>query len=260
MNAPSTHRALILAAGRGSRMGARTDELPKCLSPLAGQPLLTWTLAALRANGFTDIRAVGGWQHDRLAPWFETTYINPQWSTSNMVRSLLCAREWLSQAPALVVYGDGAYGTTAIGTALSCAVNSIDIPIDRQWLSLWRRRFDEPLQDAESLVLSGKRLIEIGQRTDRLENVQGQFMGLLHITPVGWDQICKWLAQYEEKNGPLAIDRLDMTGMLAGMLDSGIALHCVDVNGGWVEIDSISDCSAVESALTDPDFRHDFRR
>ena len=44
-------RALILAAGRGSRMGALGDERPKCLVELDGKPLLDRQIAALRAGG-----------------------------------------------------------------------------------------------------------------------------------------------------------------------------------------------------------------
>ena len=39
---PNPMRAIILAAGRGSRMGALTDPAPKCLTTLAGQTLLDW--------------------------------------------------------------------------------------------------------------------------------------------------------------------------------------------------------------------------
>ena len=33
-------KGLVLAAGRGSRMGELTNEKPKCLTPLGGKPLI----------------------------------------------------------------------------------------------------------------------------------------------------------------------------------------------------------------------------
>ena len=44
-------RALVLAAGRGSRMGPSTAEIPKGLVPLHGRPLLAWQMDTLRAAG-----------------------------------------------------------------------------------------------------------------------------------------------------------------------------------------------------------------
>ena len=45
--ARTAKHAVILAAGRGSRLGALTDALPKCLTVVAGRALLDWMLDAL---------------------------------------------------------------------------------------------------------------------------------------------------------------------------------------------------------------------
>jgi len=48
-------RAMILAAGFGTRLSPITDTIPKALVPVAGKPLLAWTLEKLINSGFTDI-------------------------------------------------------------------------------------------------------------------------------------------------------------------------------------------------------------
>ena len=48
-------RAMILAAGRGERMRPLTDEVPKPLLPVAGQPLIVHHLTALAVAGITDV-------------------------------------------------------------------------------------------------------------------------------------------------------------------------------------------------------------
>ena len=60
-------KAVILAAGRGSRMGGRTEAKPKCLSVLAGKTLLDWQLEALRAAGIGDIGIVRGYLGETVA-------------------------------------------------------------------------------------------------------------------------------------------------------------------------------------------------
>jgi len=48
-------RALVLAAGVGSRLRPYTDDLPKPLLEVGGQPIIAYNLAMLAAGGFTDI-------------------------------------------------------------------------------------------------------------------------------------------------------------------------------------------------------------
>lgn len=48
-------RALVLAAGRGTRLGELTSERPKPLLPIASEPLLAYTLAHLARQGIADV-------------------------------------------------------------------------------------------------------------------------------------------------------------------------------------------------------------
>ncbi len=47
-------KAMILAAGMGTRLKPLTDNRPKCLMPLAGRPLIAWTLSWLKQHGVTE--------------------------------------------------------------------------------------------------------------------------------------------------------------------------------------------------------------
>ena len=61
-------KAIILAAGRGTRMKALTEEKPKCLVELDGQSLLEKQLGALRQSGIEDIAIVTGYRRELLIP------------------------------------------------------------------------------------------------------------------------------------------------------------------------------------------------
>jgi NDP-sugar pyrophosphorylase family protein len=49
------HRAMVLAAGRGTRLAPLTDRLPKPLMPVAGRPMLAHILDFLRAGGIDEV-------------------------------------------------------------------------------------------------------------------------------------------------------------------------------------------------------------
>ncbi|MEO8902487.1 MAG: NTP transferase domain-containing protein, partial [Polyangiaceae bacterium] len=48
-------QAVILAGGLGTRLGARTRDLPKALLPIAGRPFLAWLLEALQRSGYSQV-------------------------------------------------------------------------------------------------------------------------------------------------------------------------------------------------------------
>jgi len=60
-------RAIILNAGRGSRMAAHTDEMPKCLIQNSGSTILDQQLHALARAGCNSATVIGGYRIDKLA-------------------------------------------------------------------------------------------------------------------------------------------------------------------------------------------------
>lgn len=253
----SVTRAIILAAGRGSRMRSLTEDRPKCLVELAGRPMLDWQCDALRAGGITDILIVKGYMGHRFQGDF-ATLDNPDWATSNMVTTLTKADAWLREAPTLVAYSDILYRPEHV-QALAQADNDLAMTYDTQWRSLWALRFDDPLSDAETFRQEHGLLKEIGSRTDSYENIQGQYMGLLKWTPQGWDRVYKILSEL----GDDGIARLDVTAMFNMLLSRGVEIGTVPVEGGWCEADSGEDLKQYEAKLREADngtpWSHDFR-
>ena len=59
-------KAIILAAGRGSRMNKLTQDRPKCLVELHGRSLLNIQINTLRDAGISDIGIVTGYKRELL--------------------------------------------------------------------------------------------------------------------------------------------------------------------------------------------------
>jgi L-glutamine-phosphate cytidylyltransferase len=234
-------RGLILAAGRGSRMQALTREIPKCLTPLAGRPLLDWQIDALRGGGVRPIGVVRGYLAEQVDRRGVELFDNPRWADTNMVQSLACAARWLREAPAIVSYADIFYPSSAV-TALREAPGDIAIAYDADWRDLWCERFGDPLTDAESFALDGTRVVEIGQRAGSLDEIQGQYMGLLKFTPRGWQAVERYVRSLE----PARADPLDMTTLLSALIARGHWIEAVRVAGPWGEVDSAADLGLYE--------------
>ena len=140
-------KAIILAAGRGSRMKTLTDDRPKCLVKLRGRTLLDWQLQALREAGITEIAIVTGYRRELLVNYNLVEFNNPRWAQTNMVSSLACAHEWLELEPCIVSYSDIFFEASAISSLMGCLAN-LAVMYDPNWLALWSKRFVDPLVEA----------------------------------------------------------------------------------------------------------------
>jgi len=237
-------RAILLAAGRGSRLGELTEEEPKCRTMLLGKRLLDRQLEALRAAGIREIAIVRGYRAERIRVEGVAYYDNAQWADTNMVASLCCAASWLEQEPCVVSYTDIVYSPAAIELlARGAAEADIVIPYSTQWRALWEARFHDPLTDAETFRLTADGgVAEIGGVPAALEEVEGQFMGLLRLTPGGWRTIRTFL----DGCSPAEQARMDVTSLLAGLLGQGVAITALPYDGVWLEVDRASDLQLYE--------------
>jgi choline kinase len=236
-------KAIILAAGRGSRMKSLTDERPKCLVELRGKPLLEWQLESLRAAGISDIAVVTGYKRELLAERGLSEFHNPRWAETNMVSSLACAESWLEGQPCIVSYSDIFYSPVAVQSLINSDA-ALAVTYDPNWLQLWTERFGDPLLDAETFRLTATHtLAEIGNKPQSVDDVQGQYMGLLRFTPEGWAEVVRLRAELS----PQQRDSMHMTNTLQRVIDAGrVPIEAVAYTGEWGEVDSSEDLSVYQ--------------
>ena len=97
-------KAIILAAGRGSRMGALTDDRPKGLTKLGGLTLIERAIQNLREGGCTSIGIATGYRAELVAHLGDHAFHNAAWAQTNMVMTLAASREWLTAEPVIISY------------------------------------------------------------------------------------------------------------------------------------------------------------
>lgn len=253
-------RAIILAAGRGSRLKSYTQDKPKCLIELGGRTLLEWQLSALKEGGVKDIVIVAGYRKELLKGSGYIVIDNPRWQEANMVVTLCCARDYLLGEECIVSYSDILYHPNVV-RALRGAGGDVTITYDRLWRQLWQERFSDPLRDAETFKIDASGFIcEIGKKATSLAQIHGQYMGLLKFTPAGWGGIERLLRNINQDK----IDRLDMTSLLQLLIERGKKINAVAIDGKWCEVDSEGDLRLYERKIKDKNqgkqtWHHDWR-
>ncbi len=247
-------KVLILAAGQGTRLRPLTNDKPKCLVPLLGRSLLARQVATLEKAGIEKIHIATGYRRDQIEKLgFETSF-NQRFAETNMVETLFCAMDYIKQSAELgedliIAYGDIVYQDENLAKLLTCD-DEIALMIDAKWEDLWRLRLENPLDDAETLIVNANGyVIELGKKTDSYERIQGQYTGLIKLRAnkindfINFYQKMDRNAHYDGKD----FDNMYMTSFLQLLIDAGWQAKAAVVNSGWLEIDSVDDLEQYES-------------
>lgn len=257
-------KVVILAAGQGTRLRPLTDDRPKCMVEVNGKSIIERQLDTMRACGVQDedITIVCGYCSDVLKDKFKDTNIhfivNEQYDTTNMVCSLMCAKPLLeSEEDIIISYGDIIYEEPVFKKILE-AEDDISVIVDDGWFRYWSERFENPLDDAETLIFDqNDYLTEIGQKTKNLAWVQSQYIGLMRFRGSGLKQMLavNEEAERRDREGQTLwrttrnYAKMYMTDLLQGLIDEGYNLRAVHIHRGWFEIDDRDDLKLVESQL-----------
>lgn len=242
-------KTIILAAGRGSRLGERTKDKPKCMCALKGRTLLDRCLETLMQAGIAreEIGIVTGYRSDMFTERGITYFHNEIWEQTNMFYSLTMAEAWLKSEPCLVCYSDIVFAPEAVRSLAECNTPAAITSYSGYW-ELWQKRMENPLEDLETFrVAADGKLLEIGLKPGSPDEVQGQFMGLLRFTPESWG----WVQETIRKPLPKTTEKLDMTTLLEGMIQEGYSIQTISTDGLWLECDSEHDIDVYEQIFGD---------
>lgn len=234
--------AVHLAAGEGTRLRPYTEDTPKPMVELAGKGLLEHNLQTLEAAGIQDQLIVTGYEPDVIEALGHETVHNPIFDQTDMVYSLFCARDQFpSDRDLLISYGDIIYERGVAEALLDCQA-PVCVVMDNRWRDLWELRFDDPLDDAETLKLTDDNAIEeIGNPAESYSNIEGQYIGLIKVRS---DYIEEFGTVYDELSGGgegLERDSVEMTHFLQHLIDQGWDVKAVPIDGGWLEVDTVAD-------------------
>ncbi len=254
-------KAIILAAGRGSRLHPYTENAPKCLTELGGVSLIERQLSVLRSAGIDDIVIATGYLSEMLALPGTRQIHNPAWASTNMVESLFAAEADFGE-DLIVCYADIAYEPKLLD-ALLRSPHDITVAVNTGWRALWEMRFENPLDDAESLVLGPDgTILEIGNKVSDIESIEGQFTGLLRFRGTAVDDLrnARTSMEHAERSwkNVRPVEKAYMTDLLMELILSGRPVHAALVDGGWLEIDTVEDFEKTSRMFDDGTIRQFF--
>ena len=240
-------KAIILAAGKGTRLGKYTKNLPKCMLRFNGKSLLQMQVDTLRSCGIKDITIVKGFMQDKIKIGGVKYYVNEDYENTNMVETLMCAEKEM-HGGFLVCYGDILYEKKVIKKILEDK-SSIGVAVDSDYWAYWKARLGNPEKDTESLLIKNGRIAELGAPTSKKEDIKFRYVGLVKFSKKRaavlkmiyhrnrkkyFDKDVKWMNSKSFK-------KAYMTCMLNAIIKSGYIINPVIIQNGWLEFDTRED-------------------
>jgi L-glutamine-phosphate cytidylyltransferase len=151
-------KAMILSAGKGSRLLPLTADRPKCLIELSGRSLLEWQLDALEEAGISEVVVVTGFRDDlvdAVAARREgvRTLFNPFYHVADNLGSVWMARAELD-TDTLLLNGDTLVSPALLAIVLGAGTGPIAVTVDE------KEDYDA---DDMKVLREGDRLLRIGK-------------------------------------------------------------------------------------------------
>ena len=235
LTTPTPRTAVILAAGPGSRLLPHTATSPKCLTPIAGHPILQYQMAALQRCGVDRLVIVVGYLAQCIRSFVPgpVAYVeNGEFAATNSSHSLWLAREHLRDG--YIHLNSDLLFEPAVLQALLEAPSENAVIVER------RVRPDSDMMKAQ---MDGARILGMGKQLT--SGAVAEVVGPAKFGPAGARRLVAALDELEA-----AGERNRWAYGVFGNLAADLAFTGVDNPGGfWAEVDTVADARDAERRI-----------
>ncbi len=242
-------KAIILAAGMGTRLGKYTENLPKCMLNFDGKALIERQVETLRRAGITDLSIVRGYMPEKINLTDVKYYHNPDFATTNMVETLFCAEKELDgKEEVLICYADVIYEPKVLQSIIGSDAH-IGVTVDNDYWDYWKSRTDNPEADMESLVIEDGLIKELGDTKCTKDKAEVRYVGLIKLSKEGVQKLKETYHYHRQRHfhkeepwlRSKSFKKAYMTCMLQALINAGQEVKPIIIDRGWLEFDTVED-------------------
>jgi UDP-N-acetylglucosamine diphosphorylase / glucose-1-phosphate thymidylyltransferase / UDP-N-acetylgalactosamine diphosphorylase / glucosamine-1-phosphate N-acetyltransferase / galactosamine-1-phosphate N-acetyltransferase len=242
----SVRDAVVLAAGRGTRMKGLTEDLPKTMLAIAGRPLLEHILLTLRNAGIERFVVVTGYHAERIENHFgdgarlgvELVY-RRQEVQDGTARALLLGRDSIADRPFLLAWGDilaepGNY-PALLATFRERQPDGL---LGVNWV-------EDPCRGAAVYVDADNRIERILEKPPPgTAQTHWNNAGIAVFRPAVFD--------YAAAVKPSPRGEYEIPDAISAMLGAGLAVYAFPLQGFWSDVGTPEDLQRAEELLSPP--------
>ncbi len=239
-------KALIIAAGLGSRLKKHTENLPKCMLDFGGKTLLQRQLDAYKKNNIKDISLIRGYKKEKINYKGLKYFENDDYKNNNILNSIFYAEKAIN-GNIIISYSDILFDSSVVKRTIE-SNHDISVVVDIDWRGYYVGRKDHPISEAENVIFNSNNEVEkIGKINTGNEEVHGEFIGMIKLSNRGTEIFKEHFYRLKKIywNKPFQrakiFQKAYLTDFIQELVDIGIKVHCVIIESGWKEIDTVED-------------------
>lgn len=234
-------KALILAAGLGTRLAPITNDRPKSLVPVNGQPIILKQIDNLHKNGITDITVVSGYKANILEEKIHALYPeiriieSVDYATTNNMYSAYLAHEVMENSDFLMMNADVFYDASVVTALLNFeAPNAIVTDIGNY------------LEESMKVVEENGRLVKISKSIEKADAL-GASIDVYKFSSDAGKKFFGKCAEYIESKKELKMwSEVALNDIL-----KDVEFRACPLVGRWLEIDNHDDLAAAEKLFAE---------
>ncbi|MDA9653397.1 helix-turn-helix domain-containing protein [Candidatus Pelagibacter sp.] len=239
-------KVLIIAAGLGSRLKNHTENLPKCMLDFGGKTLLQRQLDSYKECGIKDISLIRGYKKEKINYKKINYFENTDYKNNNILNSIFYAEEVIN-GNLIISYSDILFDPSVVQRTLD-SDHDISVVVDIDWRGYYVGRKDHPISEAENVIFnSNNEVKKIGKINKGNEDVHGEFIGMIKLSNRGTEIFKQHFNRLKKIywNKPFQrakiFQKAYLTDFIQELVDIGIKVHCIIIESGWKEIDTVED-------------------
>ena len=235
-------RALVLAASRGKELGELTEDKPKAMVEISGQPLLSHIVDGYNSAGIKDITVVRGYRKEKVDLPNLSFADNDDYADSGELYSLKAALDGMAEPADLIIsYGDVIFRKYIVQILLESTAD-LTIAVDTNWSeSVNRNRYADYVECSEPLsrrVFGSEVTLKRMSPDLSRERIHGEWMGFLRVSEGRFEFLKKTLAAVLASPGGRTARMDDLVNRL---VRDGQEVRVLYTTGNWLDIDSLED-------------------
>ena len=239
-------KAIIIAAGEGSRMGKLTQNIPKPLIMINGKSIIERQLSILKQNGILDIIIITGPHHEKFN-FKKIKYIrDDNFLEHDQLGSLISAKKEID-GDVIILFADIIFENIVLAKILE-SKSDISIAVDMNWERTYASRPNSSFDDADKVRFEEgnlSRIFKTMTEEDKKFEI-GEFIGLMKLSKNGSKQLVDCYEKIQDIHkgkfhDALSLKKAKLVDLLQELIENKIKIDAIPITGKWCEIDTEED-------------------
>jgi len=239
-------KIIFIAAGSSTRLGTKTLNFPKGLIKINNNSIMGIQLDLFKNKKIDNIVIITGPNADKFN-FKNVTYINDtNHKKHDVLGSLMVAKSHMNNEM-ITTYSDIIFDEKILNSIVEFK-GDIGIAIELNWEKRYINRDQHPKSEADNVIIQNGEIVKIRKNISESKDDQiiGEFIGLMKLSKEGAKIFKNKYSELEKThigkfhNAP-SLERAYLTDMLQELINSGLKISPIIINGNWCEIDTPQD-------------------